>query len=207
MKATRGWEATLEEVEFFIRCAELQGHVFESVVISGGDPYLWKPLEEAVRLFKASPVFRSVTVFTGIINDDLTRRLESSVDRIVFSDYGVCPTYIPPCMQINHSVRNHYVNPSSPVENALPADCVCAGPRVQKGRVFSCSNISDILLRQGELLEQEAYSEPLTSQFLDLYYGLDLFNDPHCATCVGNKLVSSRGGTIDNTQQKVYQIQ
>ena len=207
MKATRGWEATLEDVEFFIRCAEMQGHVFQSVVLSGGDPYLWKPLEAAVRLFKDSSAFRSVTVFTGIINDDLTRRIEGEVDKIVFSDYGTVPGYVPRNMILDHRVREHFVRPSAVVPETLPAVCICQGPRVQGARVYSCSDISDLLLRTGGRLESETYSEPLTSQFLDMYYGLDLFNDPHCAMCVGNGRVQKHCSTIDNTKQKECRVE
>jgi len=203
LNLTRGWEASLDDVEFFIRCAELQGFTFERVILAGGDPYLWKNLEEAVRMFHASPAFGGVNLFTGVIDEKLTRRIEPMMQYIGLSYYGVEPEFTSPKMEVDRTSASHWVLPAEPVPGTLPADCCCFGPNFRAGRVYRCSNIPDLLLAEDEPLEAADYSEPLTSQFLDIYLDADIYQDYHCASCVANLNVRPHIEKEPNTGQKV----
>lgn len=203
LNLTRGWEATLDDVEFFIRCAELQNYRFERVILAGGDPYLWKNLEEAVRMFHASPAFGGVNLFTGVIDEKLTRRIEPLMQYIGLSYYGVEPEFTSPKMEVDRTSASHWVLPAEPVPGTLPADCCCFGPNIRAGRVYRCSNLPDLLLAGGEPLEAADYSEPLTSQFLDLYLDAGIYQDYHCASCVANLNLRSHLEKEPNTDQKV----
>ena len=157
------------------------------MTIAGGDPYLWPHLEETVRLFRETDIFsRNVYVFTGMISDELTRRLDEAGAQITFSYYGKEPDYRPDCLHIDYSVKDHFVLPKQELWETLPADCICSGPNIRAGRVWRCSNVPDLLLADHKDADDPAYSEPLTSQYLDQYYGLDLYSDRYCALCVGN---------------------
>ncbi|MBO7708215.1 MAG: 4Fe-4S cluster-binding domain-containing protein, partial [Thermoguttaceae bacterium] len=206
LRQTRGWEATLDDVEFFCRCAELQGYTFERVILAGGDPYIWKNLEEGVRMFHDSPAFGGVNLFTGIIDEKLTRRIEPLMQYIGLSYYGVEPEFTSPKMEVDRTSASHWILPSEPVPGTLPADCCCFGPNVRAGRVYRCSTIPDLLLAEGEELAAEDYSEPLTSQFLDLYLGADIYQDYHCASCVANLNLRPHLQKEPNTDQKVLVV-
>ena len=207
IKSDPDYEMSMEEVHFFLDCTERQGIKYKWLVLAGGEPLLWTNLLEALQLFKNSPFFKNVMVITAAISPRLYREMEPLVDKLAFSFYGEKPSYIPPNMEIWDSTRNHWNIKIGNKPEFLPADCMCRGIYIMKGRVYTCSQFPEYALRDKFSLENEYYSEPLTSNYQDICLGKDVYCGKYCSTCISNIKAHDFLGTVDNTKQKVYEIQ
>lgn len=202
-----GYEATMDEVRFFLDCTRFQGITYDWLILAGGETLLWPNLIDAMKLFKESPFFKKIMVFTAAVSERLYRELEPLADQVVFSFYGETPDYIPPNMVISDITKNHWRIRTENKPEFLPADCWCRGVYVMKGRVYSCSQYCEYALRAGADLKDEHYSEPLTSNYQDICLGKDIYRGRFCSTCISNAKAHNWLGTVDNTKQKVYAIQ
>ena len=192
------YQMTLDEVAKLIdACKVSRYRSWSGVIITGGEPTLWPHLVEATRMISAAKLSPETQVFSNAANAE-------RVPRELFQ-YAVlrCSQYPNNAAQIGELLRRfgprnvrtvdklkHYPHPAEFLPaDTLPADCLCDGPLVYRGRVWNCVSLPPLVLRHGGDLGTVAESCELRPGFMEAIWRYDATINPLCRACIGNRKV------------------
>lgn len=200
------YHMSLEDVANLCQLAEKCEYRFD-IILSGGEPLLWKYLNEALYILGNAPAIRTVTMFTnGILHNRLTKKAAWHCNAIRLSDYGHNAGPIIE-MQKLYPTRASIVdrtgfwrNPryAYPKEEAHPVQCLNPEIMLYDGRVYACPHCLSIAQVLTTPPTADALSVPLAAGFLDAMDALkQTYHNDICTRCVSNKRIRDNIGIQD----------
>lgn len=207
MDANPNWHTSLEDIEKLIKYSRDAGYMFDFLLLSGGEPLLWKNVVEGTKLIKQAGIMYSLVFLTNGIAlfDDLDKVFEiiSYVNVFRIARYERNTEIIKRFLEVirdkpfSHKVmiedrKDHFISPTEPIPNSLPAECFCDAYAMSNGCIDICGPSRCIAHRQGwNLNDSPEMSTPISENFLDYFKNEDRFNKKWCQYCIANKKVSS----------------
>lgn len=210
MQHHMAWDAhyhmPLEEVTDFLKAAEASGYTFE-VTLSGGEPLLWRCLNEAVPALRASKSVARLVMFTNALaHQRMTDRAAAQFDRIRVSNYGHNAEAMR-SMQTRwpHNVEvvpryGFWRNPREPVPASVAHPVQCLNPEVllYDRRIYACPHALSISRVLPSPPPVELLSVPLAAGFMERMRELkQTYHAEICTRCISNKRVRDAIGVRD----------
>ena len=193
--------ANLEE---WIDCTKKSGYpLYDSVILTGGEPLLWDNLEEGVHLIAQAKVGKQLSLFSnGDRLDLVTDSLMESLTTLRLSHYGNNTTKIKSLKECYGSKvtiierQQHYPIPTELAgDEVLPAQCGCEGPALIGRQVYGCAMLVTVANELGiDLTEYPESQCKLQVGYLELLAGFPRTRHDCCRGCIGN--LSLRKNTV-----------
>lgn len=210
MQHHMAWDAhyqmPLKEVTDFLQVAEASGYTFE-VTLSGGEPLLWRWLNEAVLVLRASASVGRLVMFTNALaHQRMTDATATQFDRIRVSDYGH-NTEAMRAMQArwprNVEVVPRYGfwrNPREAVPSSIAHPVQCLNPEVllYDRRIYACPHALSISRVLPAPPPAETLSVPLEVGFMERMREFKrTYHAEICTRCISNRRVRDAIGVRD----------
>ena len=206
MDSQRAYQMSLHELEYFIRVSEASDYRFD-LVLTGGEPTLWKSFAQGVKLLKCSAICNSLTLFTNAMSiDPLTEETVACLDGIRISDYNNSHANVAELQRrfgakvqvVNR--EEFWQNPTSAVPNSLPAQCLNPEILLANYQVYACPHSAAIAASNGSMAR---LSNPLAKDFLKGLLRIKLQQQREvCSHCISNKRVRTQQQKVANLSQK-----
>lgn len=202
------YHMSIEEVKDFIKYTKLSNYSFKRLTISGGEPFLWKNLEEGLALLKDSGITEEITVFTNaVFYKKLTPKIIKNINTIRVSYYDHLPGGIDNAQSIEQLKLIHpnvivvprdkfYPLPESPLENTQPVECMNIYAEYYDGKILACAHAHSLALKRNINIETGI---PICINYLDKIR--DIRNGYHkeiCSICISNKKVRNQVAQAKN---------
>jgi hypothetical protein len=197
---------SLNDFEKFLECSRKSNYTINELVLSGGEPVLWKNIIPALEMIKKYSNIEKTILFTNgtkLISNDIVK----NVDKIILSVYGKSNRTVMSQMKkfcINNKTdlkikrKNRFWPwPNNKLDNTLPGKCVCAYYSVLGDEVAICGQIFELEKRFN--LDLSKFKTKVCDNYLDkLNYKLGSFDA--CQYCIENRKVQDiLGKTINHT--------
>ncbi len=200
------YHLSLDDVANLCQIAEKNKYLFD-VTLSGGEPLLWRYLNEAMHILGHSPAVRSITMFTNAIPyEKLTKKSAWHFNQIRVSDYGYNAEAIA-AMKSRYPQRVYVMNRTAfwrnprypfPPETAHPVQCMNPEIMLYAGRIYACPHCLSIAQVLAEPPSPERLSVPLADGFLEHMARLkESYAQQLCVRCVSNKRIRDTIGMPD----------
>lgn len=199
-----GYQMCLEEVQKFIDCTRESGYPpFKSIIISGGEPLLWKHLEAGVRMLRESGLSERLNIFSNGLNTQaITPELLNNITTLRLSKYANNQGVLADLVErfgtdhINVVDRTkHTPIPTEALDRVLPAKCGCEGYALCDRVMYACPMVPTVAYE----LELDLQDYPETYCYLyqrpDWVEALaDFHRADHllCRACIGNHRVRAQ---------------
>jgi hypothetical protein len=197
MRADPTYQMGLEEVEAFIIATQASGYQkYRSLIITGGEPLLWKHIEPALEMLWEAGLAEQINVFSnGQAHQRVTRHVMDHITTLRLSRYADNAESIS-VLQAAYGAKirvvdqlSHFDLPTALLpESVLPAKCVCEGWALYNGRVYGCPNLLAVSREQGVELTEESVC-PLRVGYRELLARFPRTTHPLCRACIGNEKV------------------
>lgn len=152
MRENKGFQTSLNQVEFFINRTIASGYHFKYISLTGGEPLLWDNLMPALVLLRKSGISDEISMNTNLMWFDETKIAEmkeiaSMVDVFVISEYPANKMKIDLFVKNNIVGRNGSVEIKAtpftrqtqiPIEGTLPAACRCVAMALHGSEIDAC---------------------------------------------------------------------
>ena len=196
------YQMSLGEVEKFISdTKESDYDKFKSIIISGGEPLLWRHLEEGVRMLRESGLSHQLNIFTNGINAEaVTTGLFDNITILRLSKYAENKPVLADLVDRFGSEHikivdqtMHYPIPTELLDNVLPAKCGCEGYGLCDGIMYACPMVPAVAKEFNlELADfPESYCD-LQPHWAEILNDFDKANHLFCRGCIGNQKVRGR---------------
>lgn len=192
MKDHRSYQMSLDEVRLFIDASEKSGYKF-NIVLTGGEPLVWRNLKEGLRLLRASKACGRITMFSNAMYiESVDQELVGLLDSIRISRYRdngeniiTLKERFSDKVSLDEVDRQEFwANPTEAVPNALPVNCLNPELMLYDHQVFACPHSKSIAIGNGSTIK---LSNPLEIGFIK---GLaDIKTTYHtevCNYCISN---------------------
>jgi len=194
MQADPAYQMGLDEVEAFIFATQASGYErYRSLILTGGEPLLWKHLEPAVKLLREANLAGTLNVFSnGLAHEKVTSRVMDHITTLRLSRYAENDAAISG-LQARYGAkidvvdqRTHFaLPPMLPAESVLPAQCICEGWALYNRRVYGCPNLFALSRGHHVPLTEESVC-PLRVGYRELLARFPRTKHLLCRTCIGN---------------------
>lgn len=207
MKSDFRYQMSLEEVAEFLRVSEESNYKFD-IVLSGGEPLLWKHLEPGLVMLRSSKVVSSITMFSnGIHYQKLNSNMVDMLDCLRVSHYkdveggsdntehirAIRKLY-PKTMVADRS--RFWVNPDAPVEIYEPVACLNSERMYYNRNVYACPHAASIAIRAGSNVQT---CIPLQPHFMNQTGAIRIgFHREICSRCISNNTVRKQSLRVFN---------
>ena len=206
MDSQRSYQMSLHELEYFIKVSEASGYRFD-LVLTGGEPTLWKNFAQGVKLLRYSAICNSLTLFTNAMSiDPLTEDAVACLDGIRISDYNTSSENVAALKaRFGAKVRvvdrqEFWANPREAVPNSLPAQCLNPEILLANYQVYACPHSAAIAASNGSMAR---LSNPLSKDFLRGLLRIKLEQQREvCSHCISNNCVRTQQKRVANVSQK-----
>jgi len=146
MSANAGYEMALEELDKFIQVTQESRYLL-NIIICGGEPLLWKHLQEGVKRVAESKIANRILLFTNAVNiRNVNNELMEHLSQIRISKYSknakntdeLCTRY-PDKIRVVDRLK-FYRQPDMPLHNVLPCECVNLEHLYMKEKIYACAH-------------------------------------------------------------------
>jgi len=197
----------------FIDVTVRSGYVFDFLVISGGEPFLWKDLIPGVKLIKDSGIAKKIAIFSNGIalkefNPIEFEAVYNNVDAIRITDLGFNSAFCDEFKGWFEQWKKVYfidysdfiVLPKDPVANSLPADCGCSHFSYSTSGLNICTLAKDLFYRYPDSYMPEGFPVdlPLSHKYLDKLIPWRKFDYSICQYCISNNKVRAKLERVPN---------
>lgn len=194
------WDAPVELIEKICRRTLENGMRYEYIQFSGGEPLLWKNIDEACDIIGKSDAFHRIRVNTNCVEKDkLFSLLDHYQIQQVYADtFNADPEAVAKLRKFypDKAILDHIPHkplPKSPIDGTLPAACHCDRPCVIGNSVYPCGNFYEHITRLGKNIEDyKDYFCSLDDDWVEFFRGVDKFNMDICRYCLANGKVWER---------------
>jgi hypothetical protein len=140
------YEMSLDEVRNFINISEKSNYRL-NLIICGGEPLLWRHLEEGIELLNQSSITNRILIFSNVMN--ISRVNQNVIDGITelrVSQYEsnkenmdfLCKEYGDKIRVVDR--RGFFQQPKEPMQDVLPCDCLNQEHLYTNGKVYGCAH-------------------------------------------------------------------
>lgn len=147
MRHIKGYQLSLEKLDRFLFYTERSNYFIRSLSIHGpGEPFLWKDLNEGLRMLKRSPAIGWVTMVTnGLLLDRITDDGMACLDRLFISVYANYNRHeLINAFRAKHRTKvslwdgTYFWEHAADPRQTAPATggCNCVGPMLYDDRIF-----------------------------------------------------------------------
>jgi hypothetical protein len=217
MKANPDFHTSIEQINNLIVYSKESGYHWEYILLSGGEPLLWKNLLPGAKLIYESGICSRLVVLTnGLAINPATLNLlgklfhyihefrisryhnNSENIRLAQEYFGEFKNdYIEPQLSVVDRTE-HMIPPDKPVPDSLPAECTCKAFSMVGGEIHLCGPAWTIYCRFPTKFEK-AKTE-MSAYIADndiLWYRSDYeemeklkYNREYCRYCISNAKVA-----------------
>jgi len=199
MRQHPDYYCSIEDIEKLIQYSRESDYKWKFIILSGGEPLLWKYIEEGTRLLYRSGITDDVIIFTNALaasenNLGKMGRIIENTHHFRISRYFGSEKQI--AILVNKfgnrvQVVDRTTRMVPPleilVEDSLPAICNCKSYCLVDGYVDACAPARTILCRiEGFHLGDDVQSVKLQKNFLNFYKGYPKYNRKICQYCISN---------------------
>jgi len=182
------------EIETICRRIKELGLHFGQAFIMGGEPALWKHLEDGCRVIRESKAFNRIHIYSNCKKPEplialLDRGLADVVETQAVNGNAAGIRKVREKHPTHMNVANqdvHRVHPIKPVEGALPALCGCDQITVFGGKVYSCPGAYHNTVRMGWSLDEPKLWMGVEEDWYTHFSQMDRYNIPACTVCLAN---------------------
>jgi hypothetical protein len=207
---TPQYKLTLEQVKKLLDVSRSSGYEIKEIIISGGEPTLWKDLDPSLKLFKEYPdVVKTVTLFsngTRPINEETIKNVNS----VIISFYkGSSVPFIQAarekCVQlgVKFKLKNKdkfYPWPKEAVPDSVPGRCVCPFMSLLGDEIAVCGEIFEIEKRYK--VDASQFRTKVEVGFMNAFNKVRLGAMDICSMCIENMNVQQAYGKIVNLDER-----
>lgn len=195
------YQMSIQEVKDFVYFSEASNYVFD-IVLSGGEPMLWKNLEEGLKILRKSSCVNRIIMFSnGMQYKRMNQNIVNMLDRIRFSIYKDVEggsnntkhikefeSLYSKNSEIISVDRSHFFpNPKKPLEIYEPVKCMNPERMFYKGQIYACPHSGSLAAHAQSNVK---VSEKIGLNFLQ---GTGDIRKNHekeiCSLCISNKTV------------------
>lgn len=204
MKADKKYQMSMDEIEAFIDASEKSDYKFH-FILTGGEPLLWKHLEEGLIRLRNSSIVNDITIFTnGLVNKKITQTVVDNVDSLRISEYLYNKEEIIDLQKkFGDKIKvvdrtEFWENPHKavPEKIALPVFCLNAECLYYNYRVYACPHGLSIAKHNGSLLD---ISKPIEPNFLSGMFKVKACQAKEiCTWCISNRSVREHVAKVTN---------
>jgi organic radical activating enzyme len=201
------YEISIDELAELIYCSEVSGYSF-LFTLSGGEPCLWSNLAKGVNLLKKSIICEGIDIYTNAVNiDALECSIVDQIDELRISDYG-CNR-----QNIDNLIRRYqkkvrvvprtefWQNPTLPIKNSLPANCLYDKIWYYKRRIYACAHSASLINITKKDIE---LSVPLQKGYLQNIDKIKTNQEKAvCCVCISNQRVRDNVKKVRNTNLRM----
>lgn len=212
-KHNPGYHMSLDELRSFIDYTKQSEYIYDLIIISGGEPFLWDNIFEGIQLLRLSGIAREISIFSNGLalekfNPTDFNFIYQMVNSIRVTNLGFNSKLF---LQFKNwlSLRkkfyfidysNFFIIPDNPVPNSLPADCGCPHFSFTQGKLNICTLALDIYYRLSDKsnIHDKPFGFPLCKNYLDNIISQRTFSYNICLYCISNNNVRSQLKPIPN---------
>ena len=193
MKANPRYHMTLQEIKDLIFFSERSSYCFD-FVLTGGEPLLWKHMDQCLQELRTSWITKSITMFTNAMpHKNLTDSAVSCLDSIRISHYegnGEHMDYLqqkyPQKVKIVERTE-FWVNPKSPVPNSNPVECLNPEHLFYQNKVYACPH--SLSIATGNKSQVKICTDLGMNYLADMQTIKKGQDDEICSMCLSNNTV------------------
>ena len=199
-RAYINYHMTPGEVGMICRRIKESGLHFDQALIMGGEPTLWKYLEDGCRIIRESKVFNEIDIYSNCKNADVLMGVldkgladKIKVQTVNMDVEGVHKLHQCHAQYMDVSQQEgHRVHPESPMEGVLPATCGCDQITVFDGKVWSCPGAYHNTIRMGWSVDKPKVWMDVEEDWYGYFNRMDRYSIPACSVCLANGKVWDR---------------
>ena len=201
------YEMTIEEIEEILHISKLSGYSINNVIISGGEPTLWRYYKKGIKKLYDSNIVKNVVLYTNGHNIKKILEVIDFIDRVRISDYNTKylsydnDNFKYLVDNYKHKIQienfnNFNIIPKTKVANSIPGQCNCPGILFHKYKVYMCSMIPELSMLFSDD-NDDMYNTSYTMNYMNRIYKKHGVNSI-CEGCIANKNVRDATGSIKN---------
>lgn len=198
------WDWSIVDVKRFIAATKASGYHFKILLLSGGEPLLWKKIIPATRLLKESGIADCIKMLTNscAVNSSNLKWFKDvieNIDNVRISKYignersvELIQKNFGHLYKIHISDKTDFmVQTRTPVKDSLPADCACNYPTVFGDQIDICGGSRFQGLYNGTNTEK-SFTVPVKKGYLDYFDKVEgKYMQDACQYCMVNRKVLS----------------
>lgn len=195
MRENLGYDMSMQELDDFLLVTKESGYRFD-LIICGGEPLLWKHLQEGLAAIHQSEVANKILIFSNAINiknvtDDVMKYVNQlRISRYESNDENTQELIRRYPGQIRVVERREFWHlPTQPIEGTLPQDCLTPERLYMKGKVFACPHSASVNGGKDELYGGQKLYVPLQKDYLNQMDKILEAQTNLCAMCISNTKV------------------
>ena len=196
MKAAPKYQMPIDEVKQLIKVSEASNYTFD-FVLTGGEPFLYKHILDALRLLRASRITKSIVIFSNaMFYERLNQEVIDLVDSIRVSHYLYNDQHVEkfkskyPGKVTVVERTEFWPNPQTPLppESSNPVECLNPEVLLYDYNVYACPHSLSIVKKTPH--KDLKLCNPLEAGFLDGLKSIkDNQHDKICNMCLSNNTV------------------
>ena len=188
------YHMTPEEVRTICSRTKELGMHFAQALIMGGEPALWRHLEEGCRVIRESGVFDQIHIYSNCKNPDPIINLldKGLADRVATQTVNMSEAGIqkiqekhPQSMLITKQ-DEHRIHPDKPLPGAWPALCGCDQITVFDWKVWSCPGAYHNTVRIGSDIDNPRLWAGIGEDWHTYLERMDRYGIMACGVCLSN---------------------
>lgn len=206
MKMNPNYHTSLDDIDKLIFYSKISGYKWDFILLSGGEPLLWKFLPEGVQRLKDSKIIKNggLRLFTNGIaikesNISMLGEVIEKLDLFRISNIGplskagikLIKKHFPNTNKISIIDRKYHLIPTQkPIPNSLPAICSCDAFSLVHSVIDICIARTIACSQKWNLEDFPYFSTPLQKDFLKSFDGINKYKQDFCRYCIGNRKVA-----------------
>jgi hypothetical protein len=203
MDQSPGYEMEMGHVEDLVRYSKDAGYKFEFIIFTGGEPFLWRHIEDAAKAIRTAKIADVLTVYTNGLEIEKILSLKGLFTNLKITRYsynGHAFGELNGLSNLTVKTLKHFSTyPGQAIEDSLPSDCGCRAYSMLGDQVYLCSFQPMLMAHYGAKIGcQDLDIVPMQPKFLDDFRTMNPFNRERCRWCFGNTKVASKTARIVN---------
>lgn len=212
-KHNPGYHMSLVDLRNFIHYTKLSGYVYDLIIISGGEPLLWKYLVDGVDILHHSGITKKISIFTnGLalnnIEPPVFEKIYKNIDSLRITNLGINSNLVDEFKSWFEDWKKVYfidysefiIIPSKPLNGVLPSDCGCPHFSYSHGYIHTCTLALDLIHRfpTPAPVARRVAGYPLVKNYLNDLIPHRTFDHSICQYCISNNKVRSQLKRVPN---------
>jgi organic radical activating enzyme len=200
------YQISIDQVKQLLDINKLSDYNIKELIISGGEPTIWKDLEPCLELFKEyKGMIKTITLFsngTRPINDNILKNINKLIISLYReSDIDNIMEIKQKCIEfgVKFKLKNKdkfYPWPKDKVIDSVPGECVCQFLSLLGDEISVCGEIFEIEKRYN--LDVSSFKSKVEVGFLNKFNNVKFGHFDICSYCIENVNVQKYLGKVLN---------